>query len=225
MAADQDEDQDEDEDDEGIESISSSDSDIELVPVKDKDDDLFKSADPKLAALLAATDESDQDDDAGDTLKSDYDNLKVSMSGADIEDLMEPDGGSAPCLEADAWRLLNAKKKAEAAERLKGAKAMKKAMKKTKKAMKKNKTKQASKKPSKQEAKVKKPIKMIDFKTFVKNAHSRAYHKECKYCESTLGLSHAEAKQRASIAARQVAKFYNDQKDKGTFCEANVLCE
>ena len=150
---------DEDDDNSFIESIDeSSDSDIEIKD-NNKDDDLFSSADPKLAALLAIAD-NDDDDDGGDTERSDVGNLKVSMSASEVKDLLQADG---TLLEADSWKLLNAKKKLEAAERLKGAKDKKKAGKapKTKKAMKKNKTKQASKKPSKQEAKVKKPIKMI----------------------------------------------------------------
>ena len=112
MGADKDED--EDEDDDSYVSIESS--DIEFMALKDKDDDhddgllckdIFSSADPNLAALLAEAD-NDGGDDGGDTERSDVGNLKVSMSASEIKDLLQADGGNQG-LEADSWKLLNAK--------------------------------------------------------------------------------------------------------------------
>ena len=64
--------------------------------------------------------------------------------------------------------------------------------------------------------------KMLDWKTFLKNAHSRAYHKEKKYCEGYMGMSSADAKKEASAAAQRMVKFYVQQREDGLFAEPNV---
>ena len=64
--------------------------------------------------------------------------------------------------------------------------------------------------------------KMLDWKTFLKNAHSRAYHKEKKYCEGYMGMSSADAKKEASAAAQKMVKFYMQQRELGLFAEPNV---
>ena len=64
--------------------------------------------------------------------------------------------------------------------------------------------------------------KMLDWKTFLKNAHSRAYHKEKKYCEGYMGMSSADARKEASAAAQKMVKFYMQQRELGLFAEPNV---
>ena len=63
---------------------------------------------------------------------------------------------------------------------------------------------------------------MLDWKTFLKNAHSRAYHKEKQYCENHRGMSSADARKEGSAAGQKIVKYYTQQRELGIFAEKNV---
>ena len=109
----------------------------------------------------------------------------------EIQDLLKHD--SEDRLKADAWAQLNVQKRLEDAERKLKTKEKQEAKKEKEEAKK-------MRKAEKEEAKKLKPAKKTGLKgekpakkaltaweIHLKNAHSRAYHKERNYCERKLG--------------------------------------
>jgi hypothetical protein len=64
----------------------------------------------------------------------------------------------------------------------------------------------------------------LDWKTFLKNQHSKVWHKEKKYCLKQLGLDEKEAKIRAKEAAKKALDEFMQQKLDGTFDPQLLVC-
>jgi hypothetical protein len=172
----------------------------------------------------------------------------VSADAAEISRLLETDG---PELEPGSWKGLNQKikedrlqkkkeleerraqqllctpkKKADPKKKAKNAAALKGAPKdgKAKKA--------AVVKGAPKEGKAKKrkapddeaKKAPLDWKTFLKNQHSKVWHKEKKYCLKQLGLDEKEAKIRAKEAAKKALDEFMQQKLDGTFDPQLLVC-